>query len=309
MGLFSRKKKAASVGLYGKHPTAHDFVNLQASSASARQLDEWLSESLAASQQLIEGWDEVYANAPPVYLIQASAEAGKAESCLLGCLAPSRDRVGRRYPLVIFAELDPAALLTDYPIVPHCRFLEEVTALLQGRDRLSHEELLEGARSMHPPDTASLRTARARHEEYTRNTSAAHSFGRMFNFEDAVGKAQVGRALTALRETCRTIAPGRPLPSFGLRCPLGDSMGDSTAEHAGLWLDLIQRQLPGKIQPCAVWSDGGMVITFNRLSDKALTSLWTPGWQDESLCDLATTTMADEAGELGLDQLLSEWLS
>jgi hypothetical protein len=52
-----------------------------------------------------------------------------------------------------------------------------------------------------------------------------------------------------------------------------------------------------------------MVITFNRLSDKALTSLWWPQWQDESLCDLATTTMADQLGDLVLDQPLSELIS
>lgn len=281
MGFFQRKSARPIVGLYGKHPTARDFLRLNASSEEMRLLDEWLSGALAAAQRLLPDWDMVYPTSLPVFLLNNSRT--KAARCIVGTLAPSWDGMGRQYPLVMFTEQRTSPLVQGFPGVPCSQFLVQANTLQLNRQGLTKEQLFQAVTNL-PADEGGLRDARRIYDQYLDTTLCGAAFSKVF-YGKPVG--QEVRAIQTLRSVCRTIRPDRSLPNFGIRCPLGDMPAQNTA----LWLGLIQRFLPVKLVPNAIWSGSTLLVYFNKLSTKALTALWRPNWQDDSVCDLSTTDM------------------
>lgn len=87
-----------SVGWYGKMPAAGDFVHRRLPRNLIAWWDKWLQYGLAALRQSIDdGAERAYAAAPIWnFAIPAGPGAGVVQ---LGSIAPSRDRVGRAYPL------------------------------------------------------------------------------------------------------------------------------------------------------------------------------------------------------------------
>lgn len=277
MGLFGRKKKSEAVGLYGKHPDADDFLRLNAGSPELRALDEWLSGALATAERQIAGWDATFSAAPAVSFIFDWGES--KDTCLLGTLAPSKDRIGRRFPLVLFAEADLALLTQEFPQVPGLSFIAQASEIHARQQSLGREELMEAAQALAPPVAAAFASARQRQEEYLDTTTLQQAFG------NAGDGGWLEHAVHELGQVCREVSPDRPLPRYGVRIPLGHR----PAAQAGLWLGLIQQMCTARIVPNALWSERCLVVHFSRPSSKALVALWQEGWQDDTLLDLAQT--------------------
>ncbi|MGU7843728.1 MULTISPECIES: type VI secretion system-associated protein TagF [Burkholderia] len=92
---------------YGKIPGAGDFVNSRLPHALAQWWERWLQQGMAAMRQ--RGPDEIarHYTVAPVWNFLVPAGAGA--SCVqAGCLAPSCDRVGRYYPVIVTLPM-PAA--------------------------------------------------------------------------------------------------------------------------------------------------------------------------------------------------------
>ena len=100
-------------------------------------------------------------------------------------------------------------------------------------------------------------------------------------------RGQEARALHTLSEVSKNLSA--PLPRYGIRCPLG---GYPTG-NAGFWLSLLQRSMKVDIIPNVMWGNNTMLFYFNKLSVKGLTALWHNSWQDDTVCDLATTNMGE----------------
>ncbi|WP_321930415.1 type VI secretion system-associated protein TagF [Paraburkholderia guartelaensis] len=84
---------------YGKLPGAGDFVGRRMQGALARTWEQWLSQGMAAGRATLDAHARLWSFAIP---------AGSGEGWVqLGCVAPSRDRVGRRYPLVVAQAFAP----------------------------------------------------------------------------------------------------------------------------------------------------------------------------------------------------------
>ncbi|HEY6642856.1 type VI secretion system-associated protein TagF [Povalibacter sp.] len=96
------------IGWFGKLPSHGDFLQRRAPQAFVNAWDPWLQECIAQSrEQLGHGWLDVYLTSP-VWRFFLSGGVVSASS-YAGILLPSVDRVGRYFPLTIFAEL-PADL-------------------------------------------------------------------------------------------------------------------------------------------------------------------------------------------------------
>ena len=103
------------IGFFGKLPSHGDFLRRNVSDSCVEHWDAWLQASMAASRQsLTERWLDLYLTAPmwrffaPPGLIDAQA--------ITGVLFPSVDRVGRYFPLTVFARLAgdvPGLVLID----------------------------------------------------------------------------------------------------------------------------------------------------------------------------------------------------
>jgi type VI secretion system protein ImpM len=279
MGV-SLKQQNTTVGMYGKLPTARDFLRVNAGSDEVRNLDEWLSGALAAAQRLVPNWESTYASSGLISFIISQPET--SGRCLVGAMVPSKDANGRLYPLVIFSEVDEALLVQSYPSIPGQRFLLDLEQLLSRRRRVHHEKVAAAVQRLQPPGVESLEIAEQEYERYLERTTCGSAFGTMFS-GDGVNQGAV--ALQTLHAFCQELWPGRPLPSWGLRCPLGGF----PAGTAALWLALVKQSMPQPLIPSVIWSRNTLLIYFNRLSTKALTALWHIGWHDETLCDLAST--------------------
>lgn len=93
---------AASIGLIGKHPDYGDFLRHGASEAVADGLMEWIDRTLTeVKTEAGDRWEALWDNAPATRFWIGSGVFG---ATLAGIWQPSRDRVGRRYPLMLFIE-------------------------------------------------------------------------------------------------------------------------------------------------------------------------------------------------------------
>ena len=92
----------APVGLMGKHPGYGDFLRAGLSDEVVDRLNGWLDACLPPLRdQMGEGWGPFWDTAQDLRFWIGRAVLG---TTLTGVLHPSRDRVGRRFPLILVAE-------------------------------------------------------------------------------------------------------------------------------------------------------------------------------------------------------------
>ena len=286
--LFGRKKKApppaatgSGVGLYGKHPGAGDFLRLNASSPEVGLMDEWLSSGLDRSRRVLADFDGAYGGLfYAAFLLGFSGEA-RAGGALIGVMAPSRDEIGRQFPLVIFTHLSRDLASRGFRASPYEAFIGEASRLLQRRNTLTRDELLRAVEGLTPPDAQSQQLAGEQLSTYLLETPWLTAFNTMFGLS---APAQTARAMGLMQQVNAGIRAGRPLPRYGLRCPLGKD----GAGNAGFWLDLLRAGLNQPLQLSLLWSPSHLVIYPGVCSSKALPALLDPRWEDEGICDLAS---------------------
>ncbi|TMM54140.1 type VI secretion system-associated protein TagF [Sulfitobacter sabulilitoris] len=95
---------------YGKMPSTGDFLRIGAPPSFVTPWDAWLQSVLGTCRQALgAGWQDLYLSAPIWRFTLAPRLAGPAP--VLGVLMPSVDRVGRMFPLTLFAKIagDPVA--------------------------------------------------------------------------------------------------------------------------------------------------------------------------------------------------------
>jgi type VI secretion system protein ImpM len=103
-----------SIGFFGKLPVMGDFVTRRLPLALVEKWDSWLQDGLARSRELLgEQWLKAYLVAPVWRFCLQPGVVDAGAWC--GLMFPSVDRVGRYFPLAMFAPLardtDLAALI------------------------------------------------------------------------------------------------------------------------------------------------------------------------------------------------------
>jgi type VI secretion system protein ImpM len=93
-----------AVGFYGKLPSLGDFVGRRVPEQVVERWDHWLQESVASSRaSLGERWLDLYLTAP---MWRFFANRGVLDrQPVAGVVFPSVDRVGRYFPVTVFATL------------------------------------------------------------------------------------------------------------------------------------------------------------------------------------------------------------
>jgi type VI secretion system protein ImpM len=100
---------SAAPGWFGKLPSLGDFASRRLPAAFVHGWDEWLQLGLASAREALgEHWLDDAGLGPRRFWVGAGVlgAAGWA-----GLITPSRDRVGRRFPLTIAAALAPPGSL------------------------------------------------------------------------------------------------------------------------------------------------------------------------------------------------------
>lgn len=279
MSWFSRPKRKPVVGLYGKHPTAADFVRVEAAGQALKAFDRWLSEALVDAARLVGDWESRYQDADITHFLFCSEGTTKEPGCLVGSFAASCDRSGRSYPLIVFAELPLELALVAYPAVPLHGFLEESSEVLAQRAELDHERLGQAVRALALPDEPSVKAALARRDDVLRGTDSEKALEELFGA--GFGAQAQTAALDQLKSIARATRDSSSIGRFGIRCPLGAN----TREHAAFWLSLLERNLGLPLVPQVLWTRQNALLYLHSLSSKALAALWSD-WTDEALLDL-----------------------
>lgn len=92
------------IGFFGKLPSHGDFISEGLERYTITLLDEWIRQGLHACEQAFgQGWARRFASAPPWRFIVEKGLWGPATYA--GVMLPSKDRVGRSFPLLIVAQL------------------------------------------------------------------------------------------------------------------------------------------------------------------------------------------------------------
>lgn len=94
----------SSPGWFGKLPGAGDFAHRRMPHALRTVWDDWLHDGLADLRSRHQGWVEPYLTAPVWCFLLAPGVAD--DSAWMGAMAPSVDRIGRYYPISVFAPLE-----------------------------------------------------------------------------------------------------------------------------------------------------------------------------------------------------------
>ncbi|MCD2471091.1 type VI secretion system-associated protein TagF [Jiella sp. MQZ9-1] len=93
---------AVHPGFFGKVPSHGDFVAADLDPRFQTGFDAWLQQSLSASRQVLgDRWEQLFLAAPAWRFTLAAELCGP--SAMTGVFLPSRDRIGRCFPLVIAA--------------------------------------------------------------------------------------------------------------------------------------------------------------------------------------------------------------
>ncbi len=291
---------SVGIGLYGKHPCAGDFMRLNASGPEVLQLDEWLSQAMDAGTRILPDWDATFPTISQLSFLYHNPDDRGSACSLFGVMVASRDRSGRKFPLILFSYMDFGTAANCYPYLPYDAFLQNTSSLLarfMENQSISRDQLFAEAQRLRPPDQQSLTAARQAHTQYLASTSWMAAFATMFGI---AAPMQQGKAVGTMRDTLGGLGQG-PFPRWGIRCPLGMD----PAGNAGLWLAMLYQQLQNQIVPIMFWTPRQLLLYFRKSSPKALTALISPEWQDDHLVDLSTSTKGEEHANLpGIDQPL-----
>lgn len=241
---------------------------------SGSPLDGWLYAGFeAAFERWGEDWRGVF-------------RAGSAFAFLwgdfCGIVAPSRDSVGRDYPLAICAPIvggtHPAVLLASRG------FLENASALLRDArsTRMTRDELAWLLSGLRVPTDDDVRDAALEYEHWLRTTQAREGWAPMVP--------------SGLLEVQMAKEGGV------MRVPIGGG----GAAAAALWLDVIERTIgrPG----ASFWSaDEGTLAVWKNTPTSLIGSLWPgePGgtWVTGTLAEVPSSgSMAEFITSLGEDE-------
>lgn len=90
--------------VYGKVPCKGDFISRNMNSSVEKSIHEWFQFGLSASQlSLKDNWLPLYSVAPIWHFYLSGGVL--SEQSFIGVMIPSKDRVGRHFPLILLQEL------------------------------------------------------------------------------------------------------------------------------------------------------------------------------------------------------------
>jgi type VI secretion system protein ImpM len=114
-------------GWYGKLPCAGDFVGRSLRHDVHARVEEWIGNGLIQLRYRFPDWQYLFAQSPMWSFVLPAGVLGPEP--LLGCLAPSSDRVGRHFPLIALRALTSSVSL-DLDMPPNGRWHAAMTELI-----------------------------------------------------------------------------------------------------------------------------------------------------------------------------------
>jgi len=283
------------VVVFGKTPRMGDFLRVGKIGPAGDALEQWVEQGLAfAEAKRGRDWPSIYSAGATYAFLFRPPRASNVREALVGVIKPSVDSVGRRFPLMVYAQALPRPALPWPHVLPMAMgdFLDAAATLLLESDSITSSADMHAAvrRIPGPQVTDAERNA----HDYDA-WAAATPLGNAWNVVYGGDPMSAPRAVHTIMEA---VAPfrGQELAAtkLGLRLPLGP--GGVAA--ATFWLDTVRRiaRTPQEVRSC-FWSfDGQSGCAIVQLGDtpgSTLLELWSPDPNSEYLCDLVVPTSVD----------------
>lgn len=281
------QKSHPSISAYGKLPWAGDFLHARLP-ASGAALRDWLEHAVAIAAGRGEPWRRAFdAGAHHAFLLPAG------DRTLAGVIAPSRDEVGRRFPFVVYTEIDSATLGSAPQVAPLLLgdFLESAGTAIGELMSGGPVPLAEQVARIVPPDLSEIPLHLEGYAAWAQSASL-HSAGQAIF--GGVWREGMSHALFVCIESIRPFfgreAPPTPL---SVRLPVGAGFAGAVA----FWMHVI-RACSGwsSTVPASFWSfeprSAAATIHFGAVSASAFADLWEAEPTTETLSNLATGTYA-----------------
>ncbi len=266
----------SSPGVFGKIPERGDFVRVRAAEKAAQELVLWLEEGSESAKRA-----KVPMGPETVRFVVSSPSGGRV---LAGAMAASADKVGRAFPLVLFASTDGAGLSTSYPLLPGASrpFLDGAAELVADAARLTTEELPARIDRLPPPDPDGALGSALRD-----GAMAAPASERLESLLGDAGSGQQLYALHCIRTACSGAREKKPgVAGVVLDCPARDD-ADRFA-----WLELVRRGLAWSGPPSFFWSENGqgrLLVALGAPPPGIFAAVWSPAHREPKLWPLTTT--------------------
>ena len=266
---------ASGAALFGKIPAKPDFVRERCGDRAAQRFDQWLVKA-------IETMQSARASLPPV-MVRYAFCAEEERTWVLGVLSPSKDQVGRDFPVSVFCRVPVSEGDDQLPSLPLAgdAFLDAAEALIREVPALRAEEVTAQLDQLQPPDAASLGVASARIAQALRESDAREFAERTLGSADGSGPAY---GYYTFVTAARNAAAGS---ATVLDCPIQIDV-DLFA-----WLALAERLLSGRgIARSFFWTEeptARLLLAFGSCSPQILHFLSDPAHSSARLWPLVTS--------------------
>ena len=270
------------ISAYGKLPWAGDF--LQAGRpASGELLRDWLEKGIAMAADRGEAWRRAFdAGAQKAFLLPAG------DAVLAGVIAPSRDEVGRRFPFVIYTELDATLLRSAPHVAPLLlgSFLESAGGAIGEVIDGGAAHFAQSISAVAPPDPSEVDVHLDGYLGWAQSASLRVAGQAIFG---ASWREGMHHALFVCIESIRPFF-GRETPPtpLSVRLPVGTGFAGAVA----FWIHLV-RACSGWTStiPACFWSFepscAAVTIHFGAVSAPSFADLWESEPTTETLSNLA----------------------
>lgn len=249
----------SNVSAFGKVPTHGDFVRQNASGRAVRTFEEWLQRGLFHIKSLRQtDLESAYDTSPAMaFLFRGGADL----PALAGVMQASRDAAGRRYPLVVAAELSetPSPTISSV-IVSLAAYFEAAAELARAgaSGSVGHRAVIERAGALPPVSEALNGRVPEDHVQYMSRTTLGSLGEALWTHFEASDKYYLFKNL--LDVVAALPEDGSASVAFGLRFPIEEAAPTSSASF---WLNVCERLLPASLGGATLlWSMGGGSATW-----------------------------------------------
>lgn len=286
---------SSHVAGFGKVPTLGDFLHVRSYDEPIPTFEQFLTDGLAiAADRHGSAFAAAYDSGAPLAFVFRPPNARPGARVLVGLFRPSRDTVGRKFPLCVCAPLDPRSFAHAPHLLPLLLgdFLESATAASFGADGVRSQAELEAwlARVM-PPRLEDLDGAGREYQQWAASTPHQVAFGIVYPYGGVGPLHAVSTILGCVQGFRGQEQPQTPL-SF--RFPLGS--GGPAA--AAFWIDLVRSAARWRgTVPTTFWSFDGMTGVLRlQLGDPpsaTVGELYRPDPDSDHCCDLTVAPATD----------------
>jgi type VI secretion system protein ImpM len=251
---------APRASLFGKLPTALDYVRIRLDGPAAIAFDTFTQQAIQELARANAEW--------PAGFVRFLFAPGGGEA-LVGVMVRSRDRAGRKFPVSVFATLSASAASRSFAAIPLAweSFLQGAEALLESAPNLSKEALAEQLDGLTPPSDGEL-NAQGRTISELLAERSVEAFAQSVGGEATLDARAACENFIRAAQTARSNSNER---GGALDCPVGEQADVLT------WLALAQRTLSSSlVAPSFFWhvSHENSRLLFTLGAPPALLPVW-----------------------------------